>query len=164
MQTISKTKSPQKRVLVFPAQISPVSDRQVYFLFSLRQMEDILTDGPIRPVPFSPEHVDGVAEWRGNVLPVVSMESCLGFESLDTGKIQRLMVVRSAVNGSVQNDVDRMMLRVIPPIRMLTLPIECSPVSDDWIPMNCLAKGVYEWEDKFLVAAHIEKILGEGVN
>jgi hypothetical protein len=55
-----------------------------------------------------------------------------------------------------------MMLRVIPPIQMLTLPIDCSPVSDEWIPENYLAKGVYEWENKLLVAAHIDNILSGG--
>ena len=162
MQKNNETKSPEKRVLIFPAQTPEVSNRQVFFLLSLRQMEDILTDAPVRPVPFSPAHIEGAAEWRGHVLPVISMEACLGFEFLNTQKIQRLMVVRAAQNGSAQKNVDRMMLRVIPPIQMLTLPIECSPVSDEWIPDNYLAKGVYEWENKFLVATHIDDILRGG--
>jgi len=163
MQKSCEIKSPEKRVLILPAQIPKVSNRQVYFLFSLRQVEDILTDAPVRPVPFSPAYIGGVFEWRGHVLPVISMEACLGFEFLNTQKIQRLMVVRAAQNGSTQKNVDRMMLRVIPPIQMLTLPIECFPVSDEWIPEKYLAKGVYEWENKFLVAVHIENILYEGI-
>jgi chemotaxis signal transduction protein len=162
MQRNSETKNLEKRVLIFPAQIPKVLNRQVYFLFSLRQMEDILTDAPVRPVPFSPAHLEGMAEWRGHILPVISMEAWLGFEFLNTQKVQRLMVVRAAQNGTVQKNVDRLMLQVIPPIQMLTLPIECFPASDDWIPESYLAKGVYEWENKFLVAVHIENILGGG--
>jgi purine-binding chemotaxis protein CheW len=162
MQKNCETKSPEKRVLISPAQTPNVSNRQVYFLFSLRQVEDILIDAPARPVPFSPAHIEGVVEWRGHVLPLISMETCLGFEFLNTQKNQRLMVVRAAHNGSTQKNVDRMMLRVVPPIQMLTLPIECFPASDEWIPRNYLAKGIYEWKNKFLVAAHIETILREG--
>ena len=159
MQEKSETKSPQKRVLIFPAQTRKVENRHVYFLFSLRQVEDILSDGPARRVPFSPQTVEGLAEWRGQVLPVVSMEACLGFEILNSRKIQRLMVVRVVRNGSAQKNIERVMLRVIPPIRMLTLPIDCFPVSDEWVPQNNLTKAVYEWENKFLVAVHIENIL-----
>ena len=162
MQKINETESMEKRVLIFPAQTPEVSNRQVFFLLSLRQMEDILIDAPVQPVPFSPAHIEGMAEWRGHILPVMSMETCLGFEFQNTRKIQRLMVVRAVQNGSTKKNVDRMMLRVIPPIQMLTLPIDCSPVSDEWIPENYLAKGVYEWENKFLVAAHIDNILGGG--
>jgi hypothetical protein len=42
---------------------------------------------------------------------------------------------------------------------MLTLPIECSPVSDGWIPENFFSRGVYEWEDGFLVVAHMKNII-----
>ena len=72
------------------------------------------------------------------------------------------MVVRAVGNGSIQNKLDRIMLRAIAPIQMLTLPIECSPVSDEWIPENQLARGVFEWENKLLVTANLERILFEG--
>jgi chemotaxis signal transduction protein len=162
MQKNSITKSSEKRVLIFPAQTPKIANRQIYFLFSLRQMEDILTEATVRPVPFSPAYIEGAAEWRGNVLPVISMEACLGLELLNSQKIQRLMVVRAAQNGYGQNDADRMMLRVIPPIHMLTLPIECSPVSGERIFENYLAKGVYEWKNNFLVAVDVENILDGG--
>jgi hypothetical protein len=41
---------------------------------------------------------------------------------------------------------------------MMTLPIECAPVSDEWIPNNYFAKCVYEWKDGFLVVAHMKNI------
>ena len=156
------TASAEKRVLIFPARIPKFSDRQVYFLFSLRQMVDILVDATVQPVPFSPDHLEGVAEWRGQVLPVVSMETYLGFQCLNTRKIQRMMVVRAIRNSSIQTNPDRIILRAIPPIQMLTLPIDCSPAADDWIPENRFARGVYEWGNKLLVTAHLEHILFGG--
>ena len=149
----------EQRVLIFSAQTPRVSNRQIYFLFSQHQMEDILMDTSVRPVPFSPFYIDGIAEWHNQVLPVISLEACLGMESLNSSKVQRLMVVRALKNEAAPMGIDRTMLRVVPPIRMLTLPIECSPVADGWIPENSFSRGVYEWEDGFLVVAHMKNII-----
>jgi len=69
------------------------------------------------------------------------------------------MVIRALKNEAAPLDIYRVMLRIVPPIRMLTLPIECSPVSDEWIPKNFFTKGVYEWEDGILVVAHMKNIV-----
>jgi chemotaxis signal transduction protein len=146
-------------VLIFSALTPRVSNRQIYFLFSQHQMEDILMDTAVQPVPLSPSYIEGVAEWRNQVLPVISLEACLGMESLNSSKIQRLMVVRALKDEAAPMGIYRIMLRIVPPIRMLTLPIECSPVSDEWIPEHFFTKGVYEWENGFLVVAHMKNII-----
>jgi len=150
---------PEQRVLIFSAQTPRVSNRQIYFLFSQHQLEDILMDTSVRSVPFSPTYIEGVAEWCNQILPVISLEACLGMESLNSQKVQRLMVVRALKNEAAPMGIYRIMLRIVPPIRMLTLPIECSPVSDGWIPENFFSRGVYEWEDGFLVVAHMKNII-----
>jgi len=159
MRNTNQIATSERRVLIFSAQTPRVSNRRIYFLFSQHQMEDILMDTSVRPVPFSPSYVEGVSEWRNQVLPVISLESCLGMESLNSTKIQRLMVVRALKNEAAPMGIYRIMLRIVPPIRMLTLPIECSPISNGWIPENFFIKGVYEWEDGFLVAAHMKNII-----
>jgi hypothetical protein len=80
-------------------------------------------------------------------------------ESLNSHKIQRLMVVRALTNEAAPMGIYRIIFRIVPPIRMLTLPIECSPVSNRWIPERFFTKGVYEWEDGFLVVPHMKNIL-----
>ena len=147
------------RVLIFPAQVPQVSDREVNFLFSLRQMEDILLDAAVRPVPFAPPYVEGIAKWRNRVLPVVWLEKCLGMKTLDGRGQQRLMVVRTPNKGPDPAGANRIMLRVVPPIRMLTLPIDCSPASGAWLSEPNLTRGIYEWQNGFLVVAHLERIL-----
>ena len=149
----------EQRVLIFSALTPRVSNRQIYFLFSQHQMEDILMDTAVQPVPLSPSYIEGVAAWRNQVLPVISLEACLGMESLNSSKIQRLMVVRALKDEAAPMGIYRIMLRIVPPIRMLTLPIECSPVSDEWIPEHFFTKGVYEWENGFLVVAHMKNII-----
>ncbi len=159
MQNTNQISTPEQRVLIYSAQTPRVANKQIYFVFSQYQMEDILMDTPVRPVPFSPSYIEGVAEWRNQVMPVISLEGCLGMESLDSSKTQRLMVVRALKNEAAPMGIYRIMLRIVPPIRMLTLPIECSSISDRWIPENFFAKGVYEWQDSLLVVAHMKNIL-----
>jgi chemotaxis signal transduction protein len=155
----SQIATSEQRVLIFSALTPRVSNRQIYFLFSQHQMEDILMDTSVQSVPLSPSYVEGVAEWRNQVLPVISLEACLGMEPLNSPKIQRLMVVRALKDEAAPMGIYRIMLRIVPPIQMLTLPIECSPVSAEWIPEKFFTKGVYEWEDGFLVVAHMKNIL-----
>ena len=159
MRNTNQITASEQRVLIFSAQSPWVSNRQIYFLFSQHQLEDILMDTSVQPVPFSPDHIEGVAKWHDQVLPVISLEACLGLEYLKSKNIQRLMVVRALKNKTAPRDFYRIMIRMVPPIRMLTLPIECSPVSEGWISEKFFTMGVYEWEDKILVVADMNNIV-----
>lgn len=159
MRKTDQIATSEQRVLIFSGLTPRVANRQIYFLFSQHQMEDILMDTSVRSVPFSSSYIEGLAEWRNQVLPVISLEACLGLESLNSPKIQRLMVVRALKNEAAPMGIYRIMLRMVPPIRMLTLPIECSPVSAGWIPEKFFTKAVYEWADGFLVVADMKNIL-----
>ncbi len=159
MEIDSLQATTKQRVLIFPAQTPKVLDRQVYFLFSLVQMEDVIMDAAVHPVPFSPPYIEGVAKWRDHVVPVLSLEECLGLKPEKSQKFKRLMIVRVANKEITKMENHRSMLRVVPPIRMVTLPIACRPVSVGWIPERNLVRGIYEWEKGFLVVTHTEKIL-----
>lgn len=161
MHENSDLTSSVQRVLVYPAQISKVSGRQVYFLFSLRQVEDILMNAPVLQVPFSPLYVDGVAQWGNSIMPVVSLEAFWGPKTFTSRKAQRLMVVRAPQKDEAPDGPYRFMLRITPPVRMLSLPIECTPASRSCINDYIQTKGVYDWKNEILVVADIEKILGE---
>lgn len=162
MLNTNKISTSEQRVLIITAQSPKVSSRQIYFLFSQHQMEDVLMDTSVLPVPFSPSYVEGVAEWRGQALPVVSLEACLGMEFRNSSKVQRLMVVRAPKNDAASTEQYRIMVRVVPPIRMQTLPINYVPGSDKWIPEKYFARAVYEGEDGFMVVAHLKNILCGG--
>jgi len=149
----------EQRVLIFQAQTPKVADRHVYFLFSLRQMEDILMEAVIQPIPFSPPYLEGVAAWQDHVVPIISLEQCLGLDTISPRQIRRLMVVRAAKEGAAQTPAHRSMLRAVPPIQMVTLPIECIPVPAEWIPEKRLVRGVYKWQKGYMVVVHMGKIL-----
>jgi len=159
MQKISHTTASIQKVLTFAVKTPKVEDRQVYFLFSIRQMEDILMETVVTPVPFSQPYLKGIAQWHDTVVPVISLEECLGLEYSNNRKDTRLIVARVPTKYADQLSYYRIMLQVVPPIRILALPIDCDPVPHEWIPARHLVRGVYEWENKFLVVAHMEKIL-----
>ncbi|MGD2029257.1 MAG: chemotaxis protein CheW [Desulfobacterales bacterium] len=159
MQKVSPTDASVQKVLTFAVNTPKVSDRQVYFLFSIKQMEDILMEAAVTPVPFSQPYLKGIAQWHDTVVPVISLEECLGLEHSNSREDTRLIVTQVPTKDADRLSFYRIMLQVIPPMQMLTLPIDCDPVSGIWIPEGHLVRGVYEWENKFLVVAHMEKIL-----
>ncbi len=162
MQNNSLIKSEeQQRVLIYPGLVETgVPSRQVFFLFSVTQVEDIINEVTVHSVPFSPPYIEGIAEWRNFVVPVISLEGCLGFKTQDAGSETRtntrLIMVRTREN----TEGDRSILRAVQPIRMLSLPFECTPVSyAGWFPDENMVRAVYEWERGYLVVVHIDKIL-----
>ena len=157
----NKSEGPtQQRVLIFPALTPEVSGKRVHFLFSLSQVADIVRDVPVRPVPFSPPFVEGIARWRDAILPVMSLEVRLGLETKGPREVRRRMVVRAAAEEAALGTALLCMLDVDPSMRMLSLPIECRAAkANGWIPQKDLVRGVYEWEEGFLVVAHMGKVL-----
>lgn len=160
MRIQSKMPSTEDQVLIFPAQTPLFRDRQVHFLFSLRQTDDILTDVSVMPVPFSPPYIEGIAEWRDLIMPVVSLELCLGLELIDSSKVRRSAVVRTPQRHKNRLTCCRVMVRMAAPIQMLPLPAECNPVSTEWPVGRHLTRGVYEWKNGWLIVVHMEKVLG----
>ena len=148
-----------RRVIVFPALSPGFGGKQVHFLFSALKVADILQELLVQPVPLSPPFLEGIAEWRDRILPVISLEQCLGMKVKSLRRPPRSMVVRVAeARGGNANGLQGI-LRVSPNIQMLSLPIECTPVSSGWASHEHLIRGVYEWKKGLLVVVHMENIL-----
>lgn len=150
-------------MLVLPALTSMVAGKRVYYAFSVHQMEDVQSDVSILPVPFAPPYVEGIADWRGQVVPILSLEGCLGLDIVGPVQGSRLMVVRAVDEAQGRKRELRSMVRVSRDIRMVSLPIACSPADDEWLLKRDLVRGVYEWEKGFLLVVHLERILHAGI-
>ena len=156
--------SAYRRVIVFPAQTPRIKGRPVHFLLSVLEVADILQELAVQPVPLSPPYLEGIAEWRDRVLPVISLEHCLGLRVKSFRQSPRLVVVRIAEVESDYPGGLHGLLRVAPNMQMLSLPIQCTPASNGCIPREDMVRGVYEWKEGFLVLVHMENILrGEGL-
>ncbi len=158
----------EQRVLIFPAMTPKIENRRVYFLFSIRQVEDIIQDVNICRVPFAPSYTEGLGWWRDQAIPVISLESRLGLERKPSLKNPGFMLIRSAAPPSGDSakgppsgagDLVRTILKVDRGIHIAALPIKCEPVATPWIPNQKYIRGAYEWDRGFLVVADINTIL-----
>ena len=155
---MNNDESGEGRVVIFASHIrSAHTKKQVSFLFSIRQVEDIVRSVHLFPVPFSPSYVAGIANWRDRVSPALWLERVLGFHIPKQSKVRRLVMVRSHMEG--QNKEMKSMIIADPPVRMVSLPIECTPAPDfSWLPRPELVRGLFEWEEGYLLVADMEKI------
>ncbi len=147
-------------VLIFPARTPEASGKRMHFVFSALQIEDILKETTIHSVPLCPIFTEGIAEWRGHVLPVISLEACLGLETAALPEPQRLIVVRTPKKMDTQRIEFKGILIVSSAVRKIKLPIPCMPFeSNEMLNDNTLLRGVFEWEEGLLIVVDMEKIL-----
>ena len=152
-------------VIVFPSALESVANKEVSFLLSAQQIEEITDIKDIWPIPFSPTYVEGISQWRSSVLPVFSIERCLGFELSENKFSGHALVVLSPAQDMSNTKFIRGMVRIVTGIRNLTLPIEASPVSiNGWIPKTKFVRGVYEWHEGYIVVVDLTKILNGQIN
>ena len=59
----------------------------------------VLTPQPITPVPNVPEHVQGVMNLRGRILPVIDLRTRFGLPALDPEKQKSSRIVIMDVEG-----------------------------------------------------------------
>jgi chemotaxis signal transduction protein len=149
-------------VLIFPARTPGVQGKQVYYLFSLHQVVDVLRQADPQPVPFGPGFAEGVAQWRGRVLPVLSLERCLGMKTSDEAIPLRTIVVRGVHQGNGHEPRELYAIfKVGAAARQLGLPLACNPVPvPPWITNASALSGVYEMDKTILLVVDLEKILG----
>ncbi len=78
------------------------------------------------------------------------------------------MLIRSAAQLKIElrpglpddgKGVVRSIVKAYHSIHLATLPIKCAPVTAPWIPHWEFVRGVYEWDQGFLVVADINTIL-----
>ena len=147
-------------VLIFPARTPEVSGKRMHFVFSALQIEDILKETTIHSVPLCPIFSEGIAEWRGRVLPVISLEACLGLVTPTLPESQRLIVVRTPKKMDAQSVESKGILIMSSAVRKIKLPIPCMPFEyNEMFSDNTLLKGVFEGEEALLIVVDMEKIL-----
>jgi chemotaxis signal transduction protein len=145
-----------QRVIVCPAMAREVFEKPVYFLFTLRQIQDIIREVEVHPVPFSPPHILGIATWRHYVVPVLSLEACLGMTPQPPSSLTRRIVVRSSGKNLL------VMFNAAEGIRIIPLPLSCSAVLPPaWLSDTEWIQGVYEWQEGVLVVVDVERILAD---
>ncbi|QTA80387.1 Chemotaxis protein [Desulfonema limicola] len=144
-----------QRVLVYPARTPVISGKRIFFLFSLNQIENIISKLEIYPLPFAPSHIKGLAQWEEQVVPVLSLEKCLELPDLGRqSSHMRLILVRS------ENKNIKGLLSADSAIRLIPRPDSCFAGSSlSWLSHKESVRGVYEWDEGFLIIVNINNIL-----
>lgn len=151
-----------RQVLIFPARLPNHHNRSVYYLFSLRQIVDVLRQPTTQWIPFGPSYAKGIAEWRGRVLPVLSLEQSLGMERSDQAMPLRTIVVQGVhqEKGSNLKSIYAI-FNVGAAVRQHQLPLACTPIEiPHWISKRSFVSGAYHRENQLLLAMNLERILG----
>lgn len=125
---------------------------KLFFLFTAGQIEEVLSEISVRPVPFAPPFLNGVTLWRGHVLPVVDLENRLALKGIGSREKERFLVVRT---GAPKNPTGKQILRCVLRLSGEIHSMEASSamVNSDSIDIEpSLVRGTYQWnEDKYIV-------------
>jgi chemotaxis signal transduction protein len=134
----------------------------VYYLFSLRQIVDVLRQPTTQWIPFGPSYAKGIADWRGRILPVVSLEQSLGMKSADQAMPLRTIVVQGVHQGNGSRlEALYAIFNVGAAVRQHQLPLACTPIEiPHWIEKRSFVSGAYQRENQLLLTMNLERILG----
>jgi chemotaxis signal transduction protein len=149
------------QVVVFPAGTPLVGGRQLGFLFSVRQVVDVLKQVDIQPHPFDRRYAQGVTEWRGRVIPVLCLEHCLGLQTMKNGMPMRNIVVRGVqLNDSDEAQDLYAVCQVGTAARQYRLPLACRPVTPpEELPGLKFLRGLYATDENLFLVLDLEKLL-----
>lgn len=161
--TTSQAKKPVKNnrwVFTFPVRVSGKNAHRAFFLLSTRQVVTVLDTVPIWPLPFHSPTNAGIGLWNDELLPVVNLESHLGFKGADTAQAQRLLVVHALSRHPDHSGSLKALICVDRHMQNIPLPEECEPVSSiPWIPDTRAVRGVYNWNQRHLIVMDLAGII-----
>lgn len=155
-------------LIIAPAQGKVQSGESVSFLYSLLQVEEILSAISLAKVPFSPPYVEGLSDWRDLVLPVISLERLLGLVETP-GSVQgnQAIVVKKTQRSVEPDNCKRALIRIASGCRLITGIPKTKPVfANDFIAEKIVpaVKGIYLWDKGLLIVPNIDHILTGEMN
>ena len=129
----------------------------LFFLFTARQVEEVLADISLNPLPFAPDFLSGICNWRGHVAPVVDLEQRFGFVQKDKTSKGRHLVIRM---GTTEREMLRCVVRVTNQIHTLDVSASSVPVSADQIGVDpSLVMGAFREKEDFYIVPDLIAIL-----
>ena len=157
------TSAVKANVIAFPARAPLVGGRQLHFLFSIRQVVDVLKQVEFQSITSNQPYIHGIAKWRGRVVPVICLEKCLGLRIVKNGMPPRTIVIRGAKqcdSGDVKDLYAICELGAA--VHQYQLPIACKPITPPKkLPGIDFLKGIYAMDEYLFIVVNIEGILAD---
>lgn len=124
-----------------------VLGKEPVLLFAARQIEEVLPEAEVRPLPFAPDWLLGLCVWRRQVLPVIDPAQLHGIRFTHARSLY--LVVRVAEEGG---GLLRCVLKVSDRIAARDLPRQVAAVDAVDSGLNsALLKGLFAHEEVLLL-------------
>ncbi len=158
---MNQTTQTEKVVAVRAVRQKMEGNSKLFFLFNAGQVEEVLSEIVTRPVPFAPSFLQGIALWRGRLLPVVDLEKRFTFSHGEKREKSRFLVVRTgAPENPAGEQVLRCVLRLSAEIHSIEVSSSSSMVDSEHIGVDpSLVRGIYQWNDDMYVVPDLVSIL-----
>jgi purine-binding chemotaxis protein CheW len=156
----------EKVVAVRVGHESSQEGSNLFFLFTARQVEEVLTGVVMRALPFAPPSLLGMAQWRGHLLPIVDLEKQLGLPDNEQRTDYRYLVVRTGLFGITgDGQVVRCILRLSASIQPIDVP-DCGEAQESEVMgMDAsLVRGIFRLDDAIYIIPDLASILGGDVS
>ena len=136
-------------------------DKKLFFLFTALQVEEVLQDICVQPLPFAPSFLPGVTLWRGQVLPIVDIEQRFGFSGSKEAERDLFLVVRTGVKDSTDGaQILRCVLRVPGKFQVVDMPDSISSIKCEQIGLeSSMIRGVFQRNDDIYIFPDLVSIL-----
>ncbi|MCG8473654.1 MAG: chemotaxis protein CheW [Desulfobacterales bacterium] len=159
---MAATKRVSESLILVPSDGS-LHGKPLFYLFSVTQIEEVLTSPKVTPVPFTPDYFLGLAAWHHRPTAMVSLDLLLGVTSNPPDHQKgRSLVVTEVQNEKTPSHWTHLLLHMSSGGRMLSEVPAAQPVSpqDHFSSEKAgMVKGLYVWDDGLIVVPHIEHIL-----
>ena len=155
-----KTDKTGRWVITFPAQISEKVGQPTSFLLSTRQVIAVLDTVATWSLPSLSSTKDEIGLFNDEFLPVIDLETHLGFENEIVTSGRRILVVRAPSRIPDCRGSLKALIRVDRQMQNIPLPEECKPLSSlSGIPDMRAVQGVYECNQQIFIVMDLEEIL-----
>lgn len=141
-------------------------DKAPVFLFTARQIEEVLPEVKVMPLPFAPDWLTGLCAWRKQVLPVIDMAALYGITCYVSRYFYiavRVISSESAENAAgaqQEKQLLRCILKVSDRISAGEASADSLPVSAEQLGMNpALIKGIFTHENRLLILPDLRPAL-----
>jgi two-component system, chemotaxis family, sensor kinase CheA len=127
--------------------------RDQSYAVDISRVKEIISVPVITPMVSAPEHMLGMMNLRGHVLPVFDLHRRFGFPPPENGKLTRIMVLETAKQdiGILVDQVSRV---------LKADETEIEPVPEHMVSsLPGLVQGIYKAKDQFIMLLHLEAVL-----
>lgn len=136
-------------------------DTSLFFLFTVNQVEEVLSEITLVGIPFSPEFIQGMCCWRGQVVPVIDIEKRFGLsESTHTSSGRYLLVRTGAQDSKGGRQLLRCVFRVPDRIKVIQNAGDSSSIMPEKVGIeSSLVRGTFQQGNDIFMVPDVASIL-----